>query len=154
MCDFGTFQDGRTYVHCHLCERCVKPTWSHCSRCNRCALADHPCDKFRQKSAVQQSREVVERYGSERKRKADELVAKSTSHWKVTWNNKIWYCGIGNKQDLFSTLIADKEQGNISAIFVCWHDFRSWNTLTLNKVIPGYFYSVRTSVIFIYYICI
>ena len=37
------FQDGRTYVHCTKCERCVKPTYSHCTKCERCKLPTHQC---------------------------------------------------------------------------------------------------------------
>ena len=36
-------QDGRTYVHCSPCGRCVKPTYSHCQGCGRCKLPTHSC---------------------------------------------------------------------------------------------------------------
>ena len=36
-------QDGRTYVHCSACRRCVKPTYVHCQACGRCRLPGHPC---------------------------------------------------------------------------------------------------------------
>ena len=39
------FQDGRTYVHCNLCQRCVKPSYQHCEACARCKLPDHQCQK-------------------------------------------------------------------------------------------------------------
>jgi hypothetical protein len=36
-------QDGRTYVHCGDCKRCVKPTYTHCKLCQRCKLPEHKC---------------------------------------------------------------------------------------------------------------
>lgn len=39
-------QDGRTYIHCNKCARCVKPTWQHCNKCKRCLLAEHKCGDF------------------------------------------------------------------------------------------------------------
>ena len=38
-------QDGRTYVHCNLCQRCVKPSYKHCQTCARCKLPDHQCSQ-------------------------------------------------------------------------------------------------------------
>lgn len=40
-------QDGRTYVHCDKCARCVKPSWKHCNECKRCCLPDHKCGDFK-----------------------------------------------------------------------------------------------------------
>ena len=43
------FQDGRTYVHCNLCQRCVKPSYQHCEACARCKLPDHQCQPGQKK---------------------------------------------------------------------------------------------------------
>jgi hypothetical protein len=39
-------QDGRTYIHCNECMRCVKPSWKHCATCSRCCLPNHVCGEF------------------------------------------------------------------------------------------------------------
>ena len=39
-------QDGRTYVHCNECMRCVKPSWKHCATCKHCCLPSHVCGEF------------------------------------------------------------------------------------------------------------
>lgn len=44
---FLHIQDGRTYVHCDKCARCVKPSWTHCKECKRCCLPDHTCGDFK-----------------------------------------------------------------------------------------------------------
>lgn len=37
-------QNGRKYIHCNLCKKCVKRTWKHCKQCNKCCLIEHKCN--------------------------------------------------------------------------------------------------------------
>jgi len=53
-----SLKDGRTYVHCNICSRCVKPTWVHCEKCGRCALSEHPCELFRSKEEAEPKSKV------------------------------------------------------------------------------------------------
>ena len=45
LCRSCPSKDGRTYRHCQLCGRCVKPTYRHCQVCNRCCLPQHSCQQ-------------------------------------------------------------------------------------------------------------
>merc|ERR1712025_320622 len=48
VCTICPSKDGRTYVHCNTCKKCVKPGRVHCSVCKSCELDKHNCNRLTQ----------------------------------------------------------------------------------------------------------